>query len=271
MRVAVRRIRVALDVFRPGLKDKPSRRLAKRLKVLGARLGQLREVDVLLEGLETYESRGAGRSRQLRPLRSYWTARQGKAHARVVAHLESEAFIEDCAAVETFLLDPPRAALKKVRAVAPRDEIRLAAPNLLFRAWGDVRAADPSWDSVTFAELHRLRLAIKVTRYTLEFLSDILGEETPSLLRQLRRLQDGLGGFTDADVACQRVQTFLSDWTETQKGVAPTARPHPQPVVRYLAVCHSRRHAALVRVEAMWRKFPHDRFRRRLAQAASAA
>jgi CHAD domain-containing protein len=271
MRVAVRRIRLALDVFRPGLRDKPSRRLAKRLKAVGNRLGRVREADVLLEGFDAYQRRRAARRTPSgeHPLRAHWMAAKVKAHGRLVAHIESEAFVEDCAAVEEFIREPPRSGVKKARGWWERDEIRLAAPILILGLWNHVRAADPVWGAVTLEELHSLRLGVKSTRYALEFLSDILGPETPGLIKDLRRLQDHLGGFTDADVSCQRVQTFLSEWTEEQQGLAPKARPHPRPVVTYLAACHSRRHHALRRLETAWRAFPQERFRRRLAEAVS--
>jgi CHAD domain-containing protein len=60
-------------------------------------------------------------------------------------------------------------------------------------------------------------------RYTLEFFDEVLGEETKSLVKDLKELQDILGDIHDAVVAMELLENYLKygkwEYTEGRKSV----------------------------------------------------
>ena len=50
-------------------------------------------------------------------------------------------------------------------------------------------------------DVHRLRIELKLLRYTAEFFGDMFGRDLDRLIDRTRRLQDMLGQFNDACVA----------------------------------------------------------------------
>ena len=64
--------------------------------------------------------------------------------------------------------------------------------------------------------LHRLRIACKRLRYTLEFFAPELGKGTQPLLTALSRAQDHLGSFQDTVVALETVTKLSHKHPEEQ-------------------------------------------------------
>jgi CHAD domain-containing protein len=56
---------------------------------------------------------------------------------------------------------------------------------------------------------HRLRIAGKALRYTLEFFEEALGRKAKPMIETAKQLQDHLGDLQDAVVACGVLRTFL--------------------------------------------------------------
>jgi hypothetical protein len=67
--------------------------------------------------------------------------------------------------------------------------------------------------------LHRLRIAVKRLRYTLEIFADVLPETCRSFLPQLERLQDELGALHDSDLLIALLQRWRQEGQ--QQAAAP--------------------------------------------------
>jgi hypothetical protein len=107
--------------------------------------------------------------------------------------------------------------------------VRDALPVVLFERLAHVRAfAD--WvegPDVPLTRYHRLRIASKGLRYTLEFFEEVLGEGARPLIEDVKNLQDHLGDLQDAVVGCGVAGTFLTWGTwEVPPGRAALV-PHP--------------------------------------------
>jgi CHAD domain-containing protein len=59
-------------------------------------------------------------------------------------------------------------------------------------------------------QIHGLRIAGKYFRYTLEFFREVLAKEAAAMIRDVVKLQDGLGELHDADVATTLVRDYVS-------------------------------------------------------------
>ena len=66
---------------------------------------------------------------------------------------------------------------------------------------------------VSVERLHRLRIAAKGLRYTLEFFESVLGKEVEPLIKDFKVLQDHLGDLHDAAVATSMLGFYLKTGT----------------------------------------------------------
>ena len=200
MRVAARRMRAAWRVFGDGFEREARRRYQRDLREIGDRLGAVRDLDVLLEILATYERRRSDRGRAgLRPLRDGWVAEREARRVELVDLLGSDAFASFAAEYEAFAATEGLAALP----VAPHAPglVRTRMPATAWAAYQAVWAFDDQVAGTDLAALHQLRIAGKWLRYTLEFAREALEPEATPLIRPVVALQDHLGTQHDLHVA----------------------------------------------------------------------
>jgi len=57
--------------------------------------------------------------------------------------------------------------------------------------------------------LHRLRIAVKGMRYILEFFESVLGEDSKTLIKELKAFQDQLGNLHDTVIALDLLGSYL--------------------------------------------------------------
>jgi CHAD domain-containing protein len=112
--------------------------------------------------------------------------------------------------------------------------------------------------------LHRLRIAFKGLRYTLEFFREVLGRDAGKLIEEIKTLQDHLGDLQDAVVTCGIVQEFLSRGTWGHGGAAKRANEY-QPViapgvVSYLAARQTELQLLLELFPGVWAKASNQKF-----------
>ena len=262
MRVATRRMRAAWRVFGDAYRPRRVRRYIDELRGLAAALGRVRDLDVLIEGLDAYVSDlPSAEATAIAPLCSAWRNERAQARRALAQILESDAyrrFVEDY--VEFVRTEGAGAA--RMTPTQPQ-RVRDSAGSRIWSAYEQVRAYDAVLRWADIATLHQLRIAGKRLRYTIEFFREPLGPEGPLLIERVTALQDHLGLLHDADVAATLARTFL---VERSAHLAP---PTVDAVGRYLRnreqeVTHLRRTLAPV-----WRRIVSLEFRRSLARAIS--
>lgn len=197
MRVAVRRLRAVLRASRALFDPKVVERLRSELDWLGARLGLVRDLDVLhaylqprLAALEGAEHRAG--QRVLRRLGG------DRARARAGLHeaLDSPRYPRILEQLETFLSRPP----------ASTSDVSL--PDVAATEWKRLRKAvqklpgRPSTD-----ELHAVRIKVKRARYAAELARAAAGGRGKRFIHQAKKLQDILGDLQDAVV----IEQYLHD------------------------------------------------------------
>jgi CHAD domain-containing protein len=200
MRVAARRMRAAWRVFGDGFERDARRRYLAELRDIGARLGDVRDLDVLIEIVVTYGNQRSARQRAgLQPLLAAWRARREARRVDLVAALGSERFVEFTRDYGAFAEAPGLAA----RAVGPHAPglVRNRMPATIWAAYQDVWAFDGDLATADLATLHELRIAAKWLRYTLEFVREPLEPQATGRSGQVVALQDHLGDQHDQHVA----------------------------------------------------------------------
>jgi CHAD domain-containing protein len=183
-RVAIRRLRTALDVFGPAL-PKRSRRVRRELKRAASALGPARDAEVAIAALEAFEPRLAAADLPgVRSLIAAFACEPGAVDVASVA--------EGARALATEASDPTPAAVALRRRAAKR----LAAVTARLDALDDPRDA---------VAVHELRLAAKGLRYTLEAAAPALGPAALDGAAVAKTLQTLLGDLHDADVLLDRI------------------------------------------------------------------
>ena len=196
MRVATRRLRAALRMFRPVLPDGFAARLVPPMRELTRALGQARDLDVLMAEIV----------------------------APVAAALPDEPRLTDLASAITNRLYGARAAIRHTLRQPGYGQLLLTAASLLQRApfveTAEHEAAAPTL--LQFADrrlrrlqkhildlaaaarvdyppsLHELRIGIKRLRYAIEFFGAMLpGKTGAAAVKRLAGLQDELGQLND--------------------------------------------------------------------------
>jgi CHAD domain-containing protein len=200
LRVAVRRSRAVLRAARPLLDRSATEPIRAELEWLGDLLGPVRDLDVLLAGLEERlatlpeEDRFAAK-RIVQAL----SAERELARARLLEGLESERYFA--------LLDH----LARLAAEPPAGEKDKPLEKLWALQFKRLKAGVAKLDDdPTDAQLHRVRVLAKRARYTAELAEATVGKPAARFIEQAKEMQDVLGEHQDAVVASRRIQEALA-------------------------------------------------------------
>ncbi|MBW8707927.1 MAG: CHAD domain-containing protein, partial [Alphaproteobacteria bacterium] len=203
LRVAFRRLEVALGAFGQEFGQDWLEELRGRAKILAGRLAPARDLDVfvgkLLEDAPesvVHDGLAALRKRAEQARDQAWTAA-----AACIAGGDFELFLDDVAALAASQL--PLTRDKRL----PR-----AARRMLDRQAARVKKRGRGARSAEEADLHRLRIALKKLRYTAEFFAPIYRKcKVKAYLKKLRALQNHLGDLNDAANVRSVVTELLRD------------------------------------------------------------
>lgn len=197
MRVATRRLRAALRVFGEGLPPEFSSRLARDLRWLGGRLGEVRDLDVQAGRL------GDGPSPRL----AAWIgALRDESRGRLLSALGSRRYLRLLRDLDRFSQGhAPEGTAPPARRerAGPRVAASLGrAHRRLLRAGRDAKR------EATESRLHEMRIRAKRLRYGVEFLEGAGGASAREVLRRLVDLQDLLGEHQDAVVSLSLLRRY---------------------------------------------------------------
>jgi CHAD domain-containing protein len=194
-RVATRRLRSDLRTFAPLLDDEWRRRTRAELRWLADALGAARDADVLGERLRSAIDLVDVDPDAAATLLAVLREQGGRARRVLVAALDDERTVALLADLRVAAADPPTT----LSALGHAD--RRLRP-LVRRPWRKltraVRALD---DDPAVADLHRVRLLAKRTRYASEAVVDVYGREARRFAAAVAGIQDVLGELNDAEAA----------------------------------------------------------------------
>lgn len=234
MRVSLRRLRTAVEVFSPVIQLPPELR-DRPIATIAKTLGQVRDLDVLQAWFRDYEKQNQPPQSELKTLarlHQHLVKRRRKAMGAVEQLLHSPRYETFVAALEGWLQSPSYRAASQlpVAMLLPDLMLPLISQALLHPGWlvateivegKALPQADLSPQALAKllrhqgAELHDLRKQSKRLRYQAELLQDCLGEAYGDRLRQFKAIQAVLGAFQDEVVLTQVLQQELGQhWTD---------------------------------------------------------
>ena len=227
MRVAVRRMRAAWRFFGDAYRPAKTKQLRGRLRIVGDRLGAVRDLDVLLDGAAKYlEHDRPGDAVGLVPLLEAWHTERGLSERLLMSELDSPGYARWHDEYREFVTTDGAAAIP-VTPTAP-GRVRDTGASRLWTLLEQVRGYEQVMPWADVPTLHQLRIDAKRLRYALEFLREALGSEAQLLIKPVVALQDHVGALHDADVAAARARALL---VESSARLSP---PERAAVARYL-------------------------------------
>jgi triphosphatase len=205
MRVATRRMRAALSLFKEALPVR-AQHVRDEIGWLGRELGAVRDLDVQLERLEKLRDVPDEDRSALEGLVQLLREQRRDARTKLLSSLESSRYERLVASMGTMLRQgPPR------RSPAARAPAIIAAPDLLMsKHRAAAKAARRARSTKLPGDFHKLRIRCKRFRYALEFCSEIYEGQTAKMIRRVTRLQDSLGVMQDATVAVERLRSLAT-------------------------------------------------------------
>ncbi|MBP1928113.1 CHAD domain-containing protein [Methanolinea mesophila] len=223
MRVASRRLRAALPLFSPCIPEKKYKRWFSEVRRVTRALGRARDLDVQIEFLmqfrkgheqaesspgrggstETASHRGSGLDRLIETLQAERDALQPEVCRRLDELEESRVIgeMEDRFATPGETIGKRGGKKKNIYSTAYREITRHLGVLLAFEPWVFVEDA--------VEEQHRMRIAAKQLRYTLEIFAPLYGTGLRESIRGVKRVQELLGGIHDCDVWISTLPEFM--------------------------------------------------------------
>ncbi|HEX2527040.1 MAG TPA: CYTH and CHAD domain-containing protein [Geminicoccus sp.] len=213
MRVALRRLRSLLTLFKDLIPEAQRRSLSAELREIVQALGAARDLDVF----ETELLRPVAEARPQDPapaaLRSLVeqarVAAYAKAHAKVGERSYARAVLRLSAWLDMRGWRTGFDSSSADQLAMPAAE---AAASILEKALRKVLRQGRGFAELSPPERHEVRIALKKLRYGADAFAGLFDEDrVKPYLRRLSRLQDHMGRFNDAAVAGATADSLLSD------------------------------------------------------------
>lgn len=204
MRVAVRRLRAALSLFKSFL---PAEILAQRddLRWLASVLGSVRDLDVQLVAFGGWsELLDATDSVALGPLLDEVRCRRTAARERMLAALDSDRY-------ERFITSFTEQLAHPIDATNARAALEVAPDLILRRQRIFARKAAKIKRNAPPEAVHAVRIEAKRLRYALEFFRSLYGKGVTTYIRRMVQVQDLLGAHQDATVAVDQLRDLARE------------------------------------------------------------
>ncbi len=259
MRVATRRLRSTLRIFRPYYRQGSLRPFRRALRAVAEALGSVRDLDVYREHLAGYaKQQPAASRRELRLLNAGLAAPHAALRQALCDYLVSEAHRDFLSEFAVFVQTP----LAGARSVAPElpvpQRVCEVAPRLIYEQYGIVRAYEPLLSRATPEQLHALRIEVKRLRYLIEAFGELLGSRAELPVEACKQLQDFLGELQDAEVAERLTTHYL-----------PNVQRGKRALQRYVSARRTQGETLRAALTEQWATFSAPAVREALALAVA--
>jgi CHAD domain-containing protein len=247
LRVATRRSRFALKLFKPYLETHYIENTRTELSWIACLLGRVRDLDVFLPELQELFERVGGQQELHDRVSVILNKCRAEALDEVRRALESSRYsdlVQSLQSVKEAYLMHNGEIIPDAVELAPVF-IRKSLKKILNHAKGPVHSFLPS-------ELHRLRILFKGLRYTSEFVREFYGSAMNKFIKSYVAFQDCLGLYQDAHTALGILDAVYQDMC--QKG-----EPRKEELLTFGALIQSQREKAIQHVKRfkeIWEKFP---------------
>jgi CHAD domain-containing protein len=269
MRVATRRMRSAMQLFRVFFKKDTIRAYRSRLSKIADALGEVRDLDVMIDKAQGFAEANPGCD--LTPLIEVWEKQLNKSRRKLITQLDSKKFAHFVEDYYTFLVTPGMRA-RKIESLDGVSvyQVKHIAPRLILEQYEQVRAYETVLAQADLITLHALRIEFKRLRYALEFFEEVLGPEAKRVIKEVKIMQDHLGDLQDARVVGDILNEIVDRQMKEYSGVPVFMRPDISGVLQYTAATEAQKQDLIATMPAAWENFLRNDVRRDLALALAA-
>jgi len=206
-RIALRKIRSVLSLFKGVYAPEQTDDLKARFSALMAPTGALRDLDVyLLDQQSFFDLVPEAMHEGLTAMFALLGERRDGAHAALAAHLRNDAYKTEIKAL-TKLFGKHKKLLPGPMASRASYDFASELIRKRYRKIGRIAAGLTT--KTPDGEVHALRIECKKLRYLLEFFGPVFQQnKLRDVLKPLKKLQDSLGLFNDHAVQQARLLTF---------------------------------------------------------------
>ena len=228
VRASVRRIRKTLEIGSTYSSKKTWKKTLRSIRELETLLGAVRDLDILLLDAKNYlASRPtpvAANPESEFPVVSIWEEEQRKAQGALVEWFGKKKGSLLQSEVLSLLSSPPMRQNSLLSDVAP----------VFFRtALGEIKKRQGNLAKEKLKTYHRMRLALRQFRYSLELCGDALGPGADELAADVAKVQKRLGMISDAWLIQQRTTKLLDTWGKRQAKQNAPQLYGAQPILEY--------------------------------------
>jgi len=196
MRVGLRRMRSALNLFQPAIPRKLSRPLSKEMRWAARALDRARDLDVYIT--ENFPGKGNKHQQKMQRIAR---RHRDEAYSRVRNIVQSKRYQSFNSEFNHWLDTKAwREQLSEDKQKVLLSEITPFACRVLEEHQGDVLGAGKEIEKLDSEALHRLRIECKKLRYAAEFFAPLYGERMKDFTGHLKALQDLLGTLHDTAI-----------------------------------------------------------------------
>lgn len=292
MRVWSRRLVAAMRVFAACFPGDDYRRLFREARQVTGALGEVRDLDVILDYYERLRSAATDAEHLgIDYIQALLRRNRDRARKPMLAALSRTAKTNYSGRVRRFLefesgayqvgLNPQVVA--GIRGAGKCDgecldcegSFRSAAPGLLETRLDELLHFEPYVaDPVAETELHAMRIAAKWLRYTMELLAPAYKDRLKDHLASVKRIQELLGDLHDSDVRRWLIRDHLARPLRA-RGLEALGLWLPEPVQASLKLLANReedvRKGCYNAFYKEWKKLERRRFSERLRRRIAAA
>ncbi len=212
MRVATRKMRSLFRLLDAYYKRNTIRDYKTELRHLASTLGTVRDLDVLIDDIRTYQATlNAPQQADLQQAVDELDNQREVVRHDLVEALDSRLYNRFIKGFSKFLTVSGEEAKSTSKDEVVPVQVRHILPIMIYQRVAAVRAYDSVLVDADAPTLHALRIELKRLRYTLSLFSEVLGPQVVDYIEEVKGLQDCLGHMNDAVVARSYLSDFLKD------------------------------------------------------------
>ena len=255
MRVAIRRMRSLLRLLNPYLQAHKIKPFRRGLRQIGFSLGVVRDLDVLLQNLHTYQlTQETEQQVVLQEVIEKLKQQRANARVQLIALLDSKFYRRFIKDFSVLLLNSNEIAAPLPTMGTVPTQIRHLLPILIQDRLAAVRAYDTILLEADAPTLHSLRIEFKRLRYTLSLFNELLGNTATAYISEIKTLQDCLGHMNDVTNARLQLEPYLDTGYRTA-------------LEGYFAHIEARETEQRAKLSALWMHFNSRQVQQKLATA----